>query len=68
MIVLFFHVYSRSLFSLMRRQAEKPMIEGFIEREISNAVDAFVETEESLEEYQVILEKEESSRLYREFF
>ena len=44
------------------------MIEGFIEREISNAVDAFVETEESLEEYQVILEKEESSRLYREFF
>ena len=29
------------------------MIEGFIEREISNAVDAFVETEESLEEYQV---------------
>ena len=44
------------------------MIEGFIEKEVNNALEAFVETEESLEEYQVILEKEESSRLYREFF
>lgn len=44
------------------------MIEGVIEKEISNAVDAFVENENALEEYQAILEKEESSRLYREFF
>ena len=44
------------------------MIEGFIEKDVSNAVDAFVETEDALKEYQVILEKEESSRLYREFF
>ena len=44
------------------------MIEGIIEKDINNALEAFVETEESLEEYQVILEKEESSRLYREFF
>ena len=45
----------------------KPMIEGVVEKEISNAVDAFVENEDALEEYQVIIEKEESSRLYREF-
>ena len=44
------------------------MIEGVIEKEISSALEAFVETEDALEEYQVILEKEESSRLYREFF
>lgn len=44
------------------------MIEGVVEKEISNAVDAFVENEDALEEYQVIIEKEESSRLYREFF
>ena len=44
------------------------MIEGFIEKEVDNALEAFVETEDALEEYQVILEKEESSRLYREFF
>ena len=45
------------------------MIEGIIvEREISNAVDAFVEKEDALEEYQVILEKEENARLCREFF
>ena len=50
------------------REEEKPMIEGFIEKDVSNAVDAFVENEDALEEYQVILEKEESSRLYREFF
>lgn len=43
------------------------MIEGVVEKEISNAVDAFVENEDALEEYQVIIEKEESSRLYREF-
>lgn len=44
------------------------MIEGFIEKDIDNALEAFVENEDALEEYQVILEKEESSRLYREFF
>ena len=44
------------------------MIEGFVERDINNALEAFVETEDALEEYQVILEREESSRLYREFF
>ena len=44
------------------------MIEGFIEKEVDNALEAFVENEDALEEYQVILEKEESSRLYREFF
>ena len=44
------------------------MIEGFIERDIDNALEAFVEAEDALEEYQMILEKEESSRLYREFF
>ena len=44
------------------------MIEGFIEKDIDNALEAFVEAEDALEEYQVILEKEESSRLYREFF
>lgn len=44
------------------------MIEGFIEKDIDNALEAFVENEDALEEYQVIIEKEESSRLYREFF
>lgn len=44
------------------------MIEGFIEKEIDNALEAFVEAEDALEEYQVIIEKEESSRLCREFF
>ena len=44
------------------------MIEGFVEKEIDSALEAFVENEDALEEYQVILEKEESSRLYREFF
>ena len=44
------------------------MIEGVIEHDINNALEAFVENEDALEEYQVILEKEESSRLYREFF
>ena len=44
------------------------MIEGIIEHDINNALEAFVENEDALEEYQVILEKEESSRLYREFF
>ena len=44
------------------------MIEGFIEKEVDNALEAFVENEDALEEYQAILEKEESSRLYREFF
>ncbi len=44
------------------------MIEGVVEKDISNALEAFVENEDALEEYQVILEKEESSRLYREFF
>ena len=44
------------------------MIEGFIERDIDNALEAFVENEDALEEYQAILEKEESSRLCREFF
>ena len=44
------------------------MIEGSIERDIDNALEAFVENEDALEEYQAILEKEESSRLYREFF
>lgn len=44
------------------------MIEGTVEKDINNALEAFVENEDALEEYQVILEKEESSRLYREFF
>lgn len=44
------------------------MIEGIIEHDINNALEAFVENEDALEEYQVILEKEESSRLCREFF
>lgn len=44
------------------------MIEGTVEKNINNALEAFVEKEDALEEYQVILEKEESSRLYREFF
>lgn len=44
------------------------MIEGIVEKEISNAVDAFVEKKDALEDYQVIVEKEEISRLYREFF
>ena len=30
------------------------MIEGVVEKEISNAVDAFVENEDALEEYQEI--------------
>ena len=44
------------------------MIEGIIEKDINSALEALVENEDALEEYQVILEKEESSRLYREFF
>ena len=44
------------------------MIEGIIERDIDNALEAFVENEDALKEYQAILEKEESSRIYREFF
>ena len=44
------------------------MIEGIIEHDINNALEAFVENEDALKEYQVILEKEESSRLCREFF
>lgn len=44
------------------------MVEGIIEREIDNALEAFVESEDALEEYQVAIEKEETSRLYREFF
>ena len=44
------------------------MSEGIVEKDINNALEAFVENEDALEEYQVILEKEESSRLYREFF
>lgn len=44
------------------------MIEGVIEKEINNALEAFVDAEDALEEYQVIVEKEENARLYREFF
>lgn len=44
------------------------MIEGIVEKDINNALDAFVENEDALEDYQVIVEKEEISRLYREFF
>ena len=44
------------------------MIEGVIEKEINNALEAFVDAEDALEEYQVIVEMEENARLYREFF
>ena len=44
------------------------MIEGIIEKDINNALEAFVDAEDALEEYQVIIEKEENARLYREFF
>ena len=44
------------------------MIEGIIEHDINNALEAFVENEDALEEYQKKKKKEESSRLCREFF